>query len=191
MTYKNILINYIFLLLGFAFHFISSSYQVHVSAFHLLISSITLFFLIFIHYLYSNYKVEKNIISFIKRFEELNQRQLIVAFDFDNTLCKSIYPSTGFANSEMVKLVRLLQKHNVYTILWTCRSDQDLEIVKEWCNSYNLNFDKYNEHSEIMKKKFDCASPKVYSDILIDDKVFNAYKINNLKQFYDILRGIR
>ena len=65
----------------------------------------------------------------------------------------------------MVKLVHLLQKHNVYTILWTCRSDQDLEIVKEWCNSYNLNFDKYNEHSEIMKKKFDCASPKVYADI--------------------------
>lgn len=129
-------------------------------------------------YFYTSFKQkqsnEMKIIDYIKKFEEANERQLIVSFDFDETLCKEAYPNIGKPKKHMIELAKFLQAHHVYTILWTCRAGTHLENAKKWCEEQGLKFDKYNEHSDMMAIKYDCNTPKVYADFVFDDKCYNS-----------------
>lgn len=102
---------------------------------------------------------------------------MIVAVDFDGTLCHSEYPAADILDMRGINILRAFRKRGGKLILWTCRHDKALEDAIIACRNAGLEFDAVNEneqeHIEHWKKESgeDNAtfSPKVFADFYIDD----------------------
>lgn len=103
----------------------------------------------------------------MSKFEGL---PLIVAVDFDGTLCKDSYPYIGEPKQDMIDLVKAYQKGGWKTILWTCRTDEYLEAAVKWCREHGLEFDAVNTNIDEVKAMFGGDTRKVFADRYIDDK---------------------
>lgn len=95
---------------------------------------------------------------------------LIVAVDFDGTLCDDKFPEIGVPNWKMIDLVLYLQQHEVYTILWTCRVDDKLNEAVSKCEEWGLKFTSINDNVPHNIDQYKSNSRKVFADVYIDDK---------------------
>jgi hypothetical protein len=112
----------------------------------------------------------------------MDSKKLVLAVDFDGTLCEYAFPHIGEQKNSHKELLELLiefKKNGHKLILWTCRGDNDeypcLTEAIEWCKNQGLEFDSINENVE-GTKKLSGPSPKVVADYYIDDK---AIKFSN------------
>lgn len=111
---------------------------------------------------------------------------LIIAVDFDGTLCEHEFPKIGKANSDLIDFLVDLKIKGVHIILWTCREGKFLDEAVEWCNDQGLYFDKVNENMDGISKGF--ADHKIVADIYIDDRSINPndeYYLEMLKRLTD------
>lgn len=90
--------------------------------------------------------------------------EIIIAVDFDGTLCANAYPDIGKPYVEVISKLRDIRELGVKLILWTCREGQDLAKALEWCVSHGLYFDALNE-DYIMRD-----GRKIYAHLYLDDK---------------------
>lgn len=103
----------------------------------------------------------------MSKFEGL---PLIVAVDFDGTLCKDSYPYIGEPKYDMIALVKAYKDAGWKIVLWTCRTDEYLEAAVAWCRGHGLEFDAINTNIEEVKSMFGGDTRKVFADRYIDDK---------------------
>ncbi len=103
-------------------------------------------------------------------------KKLVIAVDFDGTLCEYAFPKIGNQSPEQVELIDLLIKfrqNGHKLILWTNRGDNEqyksLTEAIEWCKQKGLEFDAVNENLP-NQKKLSGYSPKIMADYYIDDK---------------------
>lgn len=98
---------------------------------------------------------------------------LIIAVDFDGIICENKFPKIGNPNYEVISLVRQLIDMGHEVILWTSRTDQELNDAIEFCKDRGLHFCAINENapSNISQyiDKYPQGTRKVYADIYIDD----------------------
>ena len=102
---------------------------------------------------------------------------MIIAVDFDGTLCENRWPGVGAPNTKLIlKLIKLRsQGHKI--ILWTMRThqpygDQNRDLLQEavdYCEDHGLIFDGVNEPDPQNAATFGNDSRKIYADIYIDD----------------------
>ena len=60
--------------------------------------------------------------------------KIIVAVDFDGTLCDNDYPKAGKEHWSLIHALQELKiEGKIDLILWTCRADEDLEFAVNWC----------------------------------------------------------
>lgn len=91
---------------------------------------------------------------------------LIVAVDFDSTLCP-YRPYEVNVDSDLIRsLVRELHHYGCTIIIWTAAEDERHESIKEWLKKNNIPFDHFNEDSPKTKYK----SRKVYANAFLDDR---------------------
>ena len=95
---------------------------------------------------------------------------MIIAVDFDGTLCESRYPEMGQPNIPLIKGLKEKQEQGDKLILWTCRSGEYLENAVEWCKGHGLFFDSVNENLPEILELWGNDSRKITADIYIDDK---------------------
>jgi hypothetical protein len=120
----------------------------------------------------------------------MKKDKLVIAIDFDGTLCKYAFPEIGEQEEQhkllMQILINLRQKGNKL-ILWTNRGDNEeyksLTEAIEWCKEKGLEFDSINQNLPD-QKKLSGYSPKIIADYYIDDKALefntNENKIKTL-----------
>lgn len=98
----------------------------------------------------------------------------IIAVDFDGTITTGDtriwiddIPSEDifFENIVITDFIRRVQ-HNVYLILWTCRTGESLTRAIKFCKSIGIKFDAINENLPGMFE----TSRKIYADMYLDDK---------------------
>lgn len=95
---------------------------------------------------------------------------MIIAVDFDGTLCENKYPSAGEPNTPLLDALRSLRKDDkAEVILWTCRTGKELDFAVEWCKKRGLIFDAVNENLPRIIKQFGGDNRKVFANIYIDD----------------------
>lgn len=95
---------------------------------------------------------------------------MIIAVDFDGTLCENAWPEAGEPNMPLIEWLKMHKANGDLIILWTCRQEEHLDTALRFCNSYGLYFDSVNENIPGTAEKFGYNSKKVYADIYIDDK---------------------
>lgn len=95
---------------------------------------------------------------------------MVIAVDFDGTLCKDKFPSIGRANGKLINdLIRAREKGDK-VILWTCRAGDQLEDAVRWCEAQGLVFDAVNENLKEHIEMYGGDTRKVFADVYIDDK---------------------
>ena len=95
---------------------------------------------------------------------------MIIAVDFDGTLCESCFPEIGRPNIDLIRKLKNSRMQGDKLILWTCRTHEDLSSAIAWCNSYGLHFDAINENLPEILALYGGDSRKIFADIYIDDR---------------------
>ena len=101
---------------------------------------------------------------------------MVIATDFDGTLCEHNFPKIGKPYIETINWLIKYKKQGHQIILWTCREGQKLQEAILWCKGYGLEFDAVNENV-LEQKNQDYAIRKVYADIYLDDRSLNPLEI--------------
>lgn len=108
---------------------------------------------------------------------------MIIAVDFDGTLCTNQYPQIGAPNKKLFQILINKQKAGDVIILNTCRHGVLLEQAINFCNTNKLNFDYVNCNTEAGIEKYgDCR--KIGADVYIDDKAVSPAAFVELNQEY-------
>lgn len=125
----------------------------------------------------------------------MKDKKLVIAVDFDGTLCEYSFPNIGKQNEHHKKLMSILIKlkqngHKI--ILWTNRGDNEkyksLSEAVEWCKNQGLEFDQVNKNiPEKELTKLSGYSPKVIADYYIDDKALSFNNTQNIKNTLETL----
>tara|TARA_Y100000748_G_C15371272_1_gene439867 strand:+ start:452 stop:811 length:360 start_codon:yes stop_codon:yes gene_type:complete len=117
---------------------------------------------------------------------QTNKKKLVIAVDFDGTLCQTSFPKILQQTEKQKKLLKnliKLKKNGHKLILWTCRgNNKKYPALKEainWCKKKGLIFDTVNRNVK-GQKKISGYSPKVIADLYIDDKCINYKNWKNL-----------
>ena len=103
---------------------------------------------------------------------------MIIAVDFDGTLCTDMYPSIGSERQFVIDFIKDQRKKGAKLIFHSCRSGlQETEAVI-WCLAHGIRFDAVNENlpENIAIYGNDCR--KIYADIYLDDKAVYPSKKN-------------
>jgi len=126
----------------------------------------------------------------------MNNNKLIIAVDFDGTLCEFSFPDIGEQKEKHKALMdRLIQLKNEghKLILWTNRGDNEeypvLTEAIEWCKEKGLEFDSVNENLP-NQKKLSGYSPKIMADVYIDDKALEFNNSDSIKKTLDFLANL-
>ena len=106
-------------------------------------------------------------------------KKLVIAVDFDGTLCEFNFPNIGKQTPHQQELMDTLiqmRKEGHKLILWTNRGDNEqypsLTEAINWCVDKGLIFDSINRNLP-GQKKLSGYSPKIMADWYIDDKAIN------------------
>ncbi len=105
---------------------------------------------------------------------------MIIAVDFDGTLCVDAYPGIGEANMQLIRLLACRQAAGDKLILWTCRCGRQLLEAVNWCRMHGLTFDAVNDNLPEVIAKWGNDSRKVSADVYIDDRSVQPW-INSLQ----------
>ena len=95
---------------------------------------------------------------------------MIIAVDFDGTLCEECWPEIGKPNLKLIGELIYRRSLGDRLILWTCRSGIQLTQAVFFCKSYGLEFDAVNENLPDIIEKYGNDSRKISADIYIDDR---------------------
>ena len=96
---------------------------------------------------------------------------MIIAVDFDGTLCRNKYPAIGRPNRRVIRRALRRQRRGDVLILWTCRSGRQLAEAVEWSAAQGLRFDYVNENTRENLAAFGGTdNRKIYADEYWDDK---------------------
>ena len=93
---------------------------------------------------------------------------MIIAVDFDGTLCEEKYPEIGRPNTKLIEEIKN-RPHDTF-ILWTCRCGERLKEAVEWCKEQGLNFEYINENCRERIEQHGNDTRKVSADEYWDDK---------------------
>lgn len=100
---------------------------------------------------------------------------MIIAVDFDGTLCKDAYPQIGEPMPGAIKSMQQLKKDGHYLILWTCRTGERLKEAINWLLEHNIPIDRINDHSAANIALYGEGGNKIYADVYIDDKALGGF----------------
>lgn len=92
-----------------------------------------------------------------------------IAVDFDGTIVEHKYPKIGRALPFAIEVLKALQKRGHQIILWTYRSNTELEEAIRYCSDQGIEF--YAVNKNYPEEQEDNKTPrKVHADIYIDDR---------------------
>lgn len=112
---------------------------------------------------------------------------MIIAVDFDGTLCKDDFPNIGVANNYLIDLLKYRKEMGDKLILWTCREGDYLIKAVTWCAMYGLTFDAVNDNvpENMVKHGVNCR--KIVADIYIDDRAMQPNEFNFKATFFPFI----
>lgn len=112
--------------------------------------------------------------------DRIFQEYLIIAVDFDNTLCESNWPHLGKPIMKTIDFCRQAKQAGHKLILNTCRRGRELEEALQFCRSYQLDFDCVNENLPEIIQLYGGDTRKINADRYIDDKNILPDQVDNI-----------
>lgn len=92
-----------------------------------------------------------------------------IAVDFDGTLCENKWPKIGEPKRNVIDYLKRQQEDGCQLILWTCRTNKELDDAVAWCKEQGLEFDAVNQNTKESIEIFGEDTRKVFAHEYIDD----------------------
>jgi hydroxymethylpyrimidine pyrophosphatase-like HAD family hydrolase len=93
---------------------------------------------------------------------------MIIAVDFDGTICEHRFPEIGAPVADAITWMRRWQSAGIQLVLWTVRGGEALQLAVDYCQQNGVIFDGINANvTNIFLKEF---SNKIYADLYVDDR---------------------
>ena len=73
---------------------------------------------------------------------------MVIAVDFDGTLCEEKWPGVGPPKIDLINYLIEEQKKGTKLILWTMREGDYLQEALDWCEGLGWIFDAVNDNLE-------------------------------------------
>jgi len=83
--------------------------------------------------------------------------------------------------------IKKLKEDGFYIIIWTCRDNDDILLLKEWFEKHKIPYDKLNEHHPANIAKHKNNTRKIYADLYVDDRDVNGLP-NNWSDIYQLIK---
>ena len=99
----------------------------------------------------------------------LPQLPIIIAVDFDGTLCYNRWPEIGRAMQPVIDWLILQKAKGVKLILWTMREGEKLDDALRWCADRGLTFDAVNDNLPEVQERYGNNPRKVFANYYLDD----------------------
>lgn len=127
----------------------------------------------------------------------MQNKKLVIAVDFDGTLCTYDFPKIGEQKEHhrlLMDILIKLKQNGHKLILWTNRGDNEkyksLSEAIDWCKKNGLEFDEVNKNiPEKEATKLSGYSPKIIADYYIDDKALSFGDLNSIQTTINILKA--
>jgi hypothetical protein len=113
---------------------------------------------------------------------------VIIAVDFDGTLCMNDWPAIGAPRKGVIAYLRQRKQSGDKLILWTNRRGERLSEAISWCYEQGLEFDAVNENLPEIVERFGGDCRKVYADIYLDDKAMKPDEAERQGRFRRTVR---
>jgi 8-oxo-dGTP pyrophosphatase MutT (NUDIX family) len=97
---------------------------------------------------------------------------MIIAVDFDGTVCEDKYPEVGIFLPGAVETLKALYTAGHDIVLWTCRRGKEAEAAWKACMDAGIPFSGINEGDYCREKH---TYKKLFADLYIDDKSLEHY----------------
>jgi len=110
---------------------------------------------------------------------------MIIAIDFDGTICGGKYPAIDGLQPYAKDMINRLYAEGHYIIIWTCRSGIELESAVNFLLEKGVKFHRINDHNPATVQQYGNNSRKVYAHLYIDDK-----QVGGLPSWTDIYEYI-
>ena len=119
------------------------------------------------HYL----NLQNSVIRLLEEWDKYGK--LIVAYDFDDTVC----PSDNRPECrQIIELLRECKKQGCYMIVFTCRPYEEYDFVRKFLDDNDIPYDMINDNDPEVKLS---TSRKIFYNIFLDDRcgLKSAYEI--------------
>lgn len=105
----------------------------------------------------------------------MDPRPIVIAVDFDGTICEHKFPDIGplivepESGMTSIQIIRLLQQMGYKIAIWTCRCEPYLSPMTAFLNSYEFYPDAINSNAVPV---IGFGMPKIVADMYFDDRNF-------------------
>lgn len=103
---------------------------------------------------------------------------LIIAVDFDGSVCHHKFPEMGEDIDGAVETLKEFVAAGVKLILWTVRRDEQLQEAINWYKEREIPLYGVNKNPDF-EANHPTASPKAYANLYIDDMALGAPLVND------------
>lgn len=110
---------------------------------------------------------------------------MIIAIDFDGTICRGKYPEIAGLQPGAKEAINLLYNSGHYIIINTCRSGEQLLTAINWMMQQGIPFHRVNDNHPDEITRYGNNSRKIFAHIYVDDK-----QIQGLPAWQDIVEYI-
>jgi hypothetical protein len=103
---------------------------------------------------------------------------MVIAFDFDGTVCEHAFPQIGdinYRNRQVIENLKQAKAKGDTLILWTCRVGELLDDAVSFCVEHGISPDFVNENTHRNKILYGNDCRKILADIYMDDKAVNPF----------------
>ena len=114
--------------------------------------------------------------------------EVIIAVDFDGTLCVNQWPAIGPPRAAVISWVKARQHGGDKLILWTNREAERLDEALKWCADQGIEFDAVNENLPEIVKMFGGDCRKIWADVYLDDKAMKPEEAERQVRFRRTVR---
>ena len=112
----------------------------------------------------------------------MDNKQIILAIDFDGTIVELDYPNIGKLRKNAVKYINKLYNENYLIIINSCRANKEEKEMKTFLKKNNIKFHFINENDPLRIEYFGTDTRKISANVYIDDK--NLGKLLSWRKIY-------
>lgn len=108
---------------------------------------------------------------------------MIIAVDFDGTLCVNAWPDIGPPRKGVIDYVKRQKEDGAKLILWTNRTEKRLQEALDWCLEKGIIFDAVNANVPESVKVFGGDCRKIFANVYLDDKAMRPEEVERQGRF--------
>lgn len=112
--------------------------------------------------------------------------EVILAVDFDGTICTVSYPKVGDERKDAIKYINKLYDEGYGIVINTCRSLEAATAARKFLSDNNCNYHYFNCNFPHLIELYGNDCRKISADVYIDDKCL--FEIPTWEEKYNIIK---